>query len=70
MTQKQRENLFQILGRIEGLAWGVDNSGIADGFCGVVEDLARLLQEDAEQSEMTGEAFIYRFLKEGAKDEN
>lgn len=65
MTQKQRENLFQILGRIEGLVWGVDNSGIADGFCGVAEDLGKVLEEDAEQSEMTGEAFIDRFLKEG-----
>lgn len=48
MTQQQRETLFQILGRIEGLAWGVDDSGIADGLCGVVEDLARLLKEEAK----------------------
>lgn len=48
MTQKQRETLYQILGRIEGLTWGVDNSGIADGFCGVAEDLAKLLKEEAE----------------------
>ena len=50
MTLKQRETLYLILGRIEGLTWGVENSGVADGFCGVAEDLSKLLKED-EQDE-------------------
>lgn len=48
MTLRQREKLHQILGRIEGLTWGVENTGIAEGFCGVAEDLGKLLQEDVE----------------------
>jgi len=48
MTHEQREKLRQILGRIEGLTWGVENSGIADGFCGVAEDLTMLLEEDGK----------------------
>lgn len=48
MTLQQRETLHQLLGRIEGLTCGVENTGIADGFCGVAEDLAILLQEDVE----------------------
>jgi len=46
VTQEQREKLFQILGNIEGLTWGVEDKQIAEGFCGVVEDLAKLLEED------------------------
>ena len=48
MTQEQREKLYHILGSIEGLAWGVENKSICDGFCGVAEDLAKLLDEDKE----------------------
>lgn len=50
MTQKQRETLYQILGRIEGLACGVDKPEIADGFIGVTEDLAIFLKEDEEDA--------------------
>lgn len=46
MTQEQREKLYRILGEIEGLVWGVENKQICDGFCGVAEDLAFLLEED------------------------
>jgi hypothetical protein len=49
MTQEQREKLFEIMGRIDGLGWGVESTGIADGLCGVVEDLAKLLKEDGEK---------------------
>lgn len=48
MTQEQREKLFQILGNIEGLTWGVEDPHISEGFCGVAEDLAKLLEEDEE----------------------
>ena len=47
MTQEQREKLFEIMGKIDGLGWGVENQQISAGFCGVVEDLAKLLDEDA-----------------------
>lgn len=50
MTKEQREKLFHILGSIEGLAWGVENKSICDGFCGVVEDLAKLLEEDGKDA--------------------
>jgi hypothetical protein len=48
MTQEQREKLFQILGMIEGLTWAVEDKIINEGFCGVVEDLAKILKEDAQ----------------------
>lgn len=48
MTQQQREKLFEIMGRIDSLGWGVENQQISEGFCGVVEDLAALLREDAK----------------------
>lgn len=48
MTQEQREKLFRILGMIEGLSWGVEDQQIGEGFCGVIEDLAQLLKEDAQ----------------------
>lgn len=48
MTQEQREKLFQILGNIEGLTWGVEDIHINEGFCGVAEDLAILLKEDTQ----------------------
>ena len=50
MTQEQREKLFEIMGQIEGLGWGVGNQQISEGFCGVVEDLAKLLKEDADEN--------------------
>ena len=46
MTQEQREKLFEIMGEISGLTWGVKDQQISEGFCGVVEDLAKLLEED------------------------
>ena len=46
MTQKQREKLFEIMGVVNGLGWGVENQQISEGLCGVVEDLALLLKED------------------------
>lgn len=46
MNQEQREKLFQILGRIEGLTWAVEDTDINEGFCGVAEDLCNLLKED------------------------
>ena len=46
MTQEQRESLSHILGMIEGLTWAVEDKVINEGFCGVVEDLAKLLKED------------------------
>ena len=70
MTQEQREKLYHILGSIEGLTWGVEDPHISEGFCGVAEDLAKLLEDDAKQSEATGEAFIDMILKEGGKHEN
>lgn len=51
MTLEQREKLFHILGRIEGLVWGVENKSVCDGFCGVAEDLAKLLDDDKEDSD-------------------
>lgn len=56
MTLQQRERLYFLVGKIEGLTWGVENTGIADGFCSVAEDLGKLLKEDAEQSETIGES--------------
>lgn len=52
MTQEQREKLYRILGEIEGLSWGVENRQISIGFCGVVGELALLLEED-EKDENT-----------------
>lgn len=49
MTQEQREKLFEIMGRIDGLCWGVEDPHINEGFCGVVEDLAKLLEEDSHE---------------------
>lgn len=46
MTQEQREKLSHILGMIEGLSWAVENNIINEGFCGVVEELDKLLKED------------------------
>lgn len=48
MTLEQREKLYRILGKIEGLTWGVDNSGIAEGIVEASADLAMFLKEDAE----------------------
>lgn len=50
MTQQQREKLFEIMGQIEGLGWGVENQQISEGFCGVAEDIAALLREDADEN--------------------
>jgi len=50
MTLEQREKLYHILGSIEGLTWGVQDHQISEGFCGVAEDLAKLLDEDKEDS--------------------
>lgn len=63
MTQEQREKLFQILGMIEGLSWGVEDQQIGEGFCGVVDDLAKLLAEDAKP-EPSADEFIMRFVDE------
>lgn len=49
MTQQQREKIFEIMGQIEGLGWGVEDQQISEGFCGVVEDLAKLLEEDSHE---------------------
>lgn len=46
MTQEQREKLSHLLGMIEGLTWAVEDQDINEGFCGVVEELAKLLKED------------------------
>ena len=51
MTQEQREKLFEIMGMIDGLTWGVEDPHINEGFCGVVEDLAKLLEEDKKEDE-------------------
>lgn len=51
MTQEQREKLYRILGEIEGPAWGVENKQICDGFCGVAEDFALLLEEDEKNEQ-------------------
>ena len=48
MTQEQREKLYHILGMIEGLTWAVEDQAINEGFCGVAEDFAVLLKEDAK----------------------
>ena len=48
MTQEQRQKLYHILGEIEGLTWGVENKQVCEGFCGVAEDLALLLEEDGK----------------------
>ena len=48
MTLEQRGKLYHILGMIEGLTWGVEDIQINEGFCGVAEDLAKLLEEDAQ----------------------
>ena len=69
MTLEQREKLYRILGKIEGLTWGVDNSCVAEGCVEVSEELANLLEEDAQQSEATGEAFIDRILKENKSND-
>ena len=50
MTQEQREKLFQILGRIEGLTWAVEDHDINEGFCGVAEDISQLLKEDEQDA--------------------
>jgi len=50
MTQEQREKLCEIMGMIDGLTWGVEDQQISEGFCGVVEDLAKLLEEDREDA--------------------
>lgn len=46
MTQQQREKLFRIVGKIEGLAYAVEEPEIADGFLDIVEDLTAFLKED------------------------
>ena len=46
MTHEQREKLHEIMGRIFGLTWSVEDQQINEGFCSVVEDLAKLLKED------------------------
>ena len=48
MTQEQREKLYRILGSIEGMILSIENKQICDGFCGVAEDLALLLEEDGK----------------------
>ena len=50
MTLEQREKLYHILGSIEGLTWGVEEPRINEGFCGVVEDLSKLLEDDADET--------------------
>lgn len=50
MTLQQRERLYFLVGKIEGLMWGVENSGIAEGLGEVVDSLESFLQED-EQDE-------------------
>ena len=49
MTLEQRSKLFRILGKIEGLSYGVADSGVADGFIEVVEDIEQILKEDEEK---------------------
>lgn len=51
MTQEQREKLFEIMGRIDGLGWCVENQQISEGICGVVEDLAKILKEDSNETD-------------------
>ena len=56
MTPKQREELSHILGMIEGLTWAVEDTDINEGFCGVVEDLAKILKEDEHEQDRCTQA--------------
>ena len=46
MTQKQREKLNFIAGRLEGIAYGVDNENICDGIMKCSEEIDEILAED------------------------
>ena len=46
MTQKQREKLTFIVGRLEGIAYGVDNENICDGIMKCSEEINEILAED------------------------
>ena len=50
MTQQQREKLNFIAGRLEGIAYGVDNENICDGIMKCSEDIDRMLKEDADEN--------------------
>ena len=55
MKQEQREKLWCILGTIEGLTWGVQDRQISEGFCGVAEDLRKLLDDDKKEESTSSE---------------
>lgn len=48
MTQQQREKLTFIAGRVEGIAYGVDNENLCDVIMKCSEDIDRMLKEDAD----------------------
>lgn len=48
MTQQQRERLNFLIGKLEGLTWGVEDSAINEGLCEVATGLENLLKEDAK----------------------
>lgn len=48
MTLEQRERLNRLIGKLDGLAWGIESQAIADGLMDVVESLEVLLKEDGK----------------------
>lgn len=50
MTQQQREKLNFIAGRLEGIAYGVDNENICDVIMKCSEDIDTMLKEDADEN--------------------
>lgn len=49
MTQEQREKLNFIAGRLEGIAYGVDNDNICDGIMKCSEEIDKLLAKDGSR---------------------
>ena len=49
MTQEQRERLKFIAGRLEGIAYGVDNENICDAVMKCSEDIGEILVKDKQR---------------------
>lgn len=49
MTREQREKLNFIAGRLEGIAYGVDNENICDGIMKCSEEIDAILVKDSSR---------------------
>lgn len=50
MTQEQREQFSFLLGKLEGLTWGVADCDINEGLCEVCEELKKFLREVKDET--------------------